>query len=192
MSRDLQQQLLARIDTAVTILDLPLTRDHIERLAVELTPAVKAMLAEADATVAELTSVPYTLAAADGPAARSVTEYTGCVSAIHPDVPEDSPAALLALELQRQSDLVATDVPADAELSLTVQPRSLTSWGWWTERMSIVVGSVTRQGDTVTCTGHYGEVTIRLRGDNVGALLDAHTTGRTTRRAQGVPAGHPW
>lgn len=46
MSRDLQHWLHTRLEAVTETLDLPLDAGHLERLAVELTPAVKALLAQ--------------------------------------------------------------------------------------------------------------------------------------------------
>ncbi|WP_326729027.1 hypothetical protein [Streptomyces phaeochromogenes] len=193
MSRDLQHRLHTRVDLAVKVLDLPLSAEDIERLAVELTPAVKAILAEGADTAAELAPITYAVAETADPGERCVSEWAGCTSAIHPDVPEDCPAALLALELRRvQSDMTYTDVPRPADLVLTVRPRTLRAWEWWLQRLSIDTDTVERLGRTVTGTGRYGEVTVHLRGDNVGALLDDEAAQQSAARLSGAFAGHPW
>ncbi|MCL6733337.1 hypothetical protein [Streptomyces neyagawaensis] len=201
MSRDLQLALHGRLTTAVAVLDLPLNGQHLERLAIELTPAVAAMLAEVDATVAELEPVSYALTEQAGPVDRHISEYAGCRSAIHPEVEEDSPAALLALELRGTHDVTATDVPTRTHLTLTVRPLSLLGWQWWLDKMSVSASTILRHGPVVTGTGHYGEITVHLRGENVGDLLDDQAAARSARRLQGflvgdVPArssaGHPW
>jgi hypothetical protein len=197
VSRALQHRLHSRIETITDVRDLPLTAQHIERLAVDLTPIVKALLAEADADLADVVPVEYALTDQADPTDRTVSEYDGCTSSIHPEVEEDCPAALLALELRRQPDVKATDVPTPAHLTLTVRPQSLYGWTWWRRRLA--VGSILRHGPVVTGTGHYGEVTVQLRGPNVGDLLDARdarAVEQSTTRLQnflaGRPAGHPW
>ncbi len=201
MSRHLQHLLHARLDTAATVLDLPLTKQHLEHLAVELTPAIKALLAETDAQLAELAPVEFALTEAAGPADRHVTEYNGCRSAIHPEVEEDCPAALLALELRgAQPDVVDTDVSTRTHLTLTVRPQSLGSWIWWLNKTSVAFDSLLRHGTTLTGSGHYGDVTVHLRGENVGTLLDTPAADKSAARLQrflaehpaGHPAGHPW
>jgi hypothetical protein len=198
VSRALQHQLHSRIETIIDVRDLPLTAQHIEDLAVDLTPVVKALLAEADADLADVVPVEYALTDQAGPTDRTVTEYDGCTSSIHPEVEEDAPAALLALELRgTQPDVIATDVPTPTHLTLTVQPQSLHGWTWW--RRKLAVGAILRHGPVVSGTGHYGEITVQLRGPHVGDLLDARdarAVERSTTRLQnflaGRPAGHPW
>lgn len=203
MSRDLQQKLLSRIDLAAAVLDLPLTRDHIERLAVELTPAVKAILAEDQAVadepvayavvagVAEMATHEY--AACTGLIeARSETETTqveGCLCRIGLDVDLDSPAATLAQKLRSsQPDVTATDVPNAVTLGLTVRPQSIDCWRWWMHRLNVAVDSVRTASDAVTATGNYQGVTINLRGEGVPELL----ADKAAARLAGVIAGHPW
>jgi hypothetical protein len=194
VSRALQHQLHSRIETVTAVRDLPLTAQHIEDLAVDLTPIVKALLAEADAELADVVPVEYALTDQAGPVDRTVTDYDGCTASLHPEVEEDCPAALLAAELRRQPDVKATDVPTPTHLTLTVRPQSLYGWTWW--RRKLAVGSILRHGPVVTGTGHYGEVTVHLRGENAGDLLDAHAVSRSTKKLQNFlserPAGHPW
>lgn len=195
MSRALQHKLHSRLETVTAVRDLPLTPQHIEDLAVDLTSMVKALLAEADAELADVVPVEYVLTDEAGPADRTVTEYDGCTSSIHPEVEEDSPAALLALELRgTQPDVTATDVPTRTHLTLTVRPQSLYGWTWWRRKLN--VGSILRHGPVVTGTGHYGEITVQLRGENAGDLLDARAAKRSAARPQNLlaerPAGHPW
>lgn len=200
MSRDLQQQLLTRIDLAVTMLDLPLTRDHIERLAVELTPAVKAILAQDQAVeipvayavvagVAETATPEYAACAGLIEGQLATSEVEGCMCRIGLDVDLDSPAAVLAQRLRRsQPDVTATDVPDPTTLGLTVRPQSIECWRWWMHRLNVAVNSVQTQGDAVTATGHLKGVRINLRGDGVPALL----TDKAAARLAGVISGHPW
>ncbi|MBP5922132.1 MULTISPECIES: hypothetical protein [Streptomyces] len=195
MSRTLQHQLHSRIEMATVLADLPLTAQQVEHLALELTGPVKAMIAEATATADEIVPVAYAVAEQADPTDRHVTEYAGCRSSIHPEVEEDSPAALLALEMRStQPDVTATDVPTRTHLTLTVRPQSLYGWTWW--RRKLAVGSILRHGSVVTGTGHYGEITVQLRGENVGDLLDNRPRTRPVTRLQnacaGRPAGHPW
>ncbi|MDX2520539.1 MULTISPECIES: hypothetical protein [Streptomyces] len=194
MSRDLQHRLHSRIETIAGVRDLPLTAQHVEDLAVDLTSVVKALLAEADAELADVAPVEYALTDQAGPVDRTVTKYGDCTSSIHLEVEEDCPAALLAAELRRQHDVKATDVPTPTHLTLTVRPQSLHGWTWW--RRKLAVGSILRHGPVVTGTGHYGEVTVHLRGENAGDLLDAQAVKRSAKRLQHFlaerPAGHPW
>ncbi|MBE1599008.1 hypothetical protein [Streptomyces stelliscabiei] len=180
--------------TTITALrDLPLDHHQVEVLAVDLTPFLTAMLADTDAELADILPVEYALTDQAGPADRTITEYDGCTSSIHPEVEEDSPAALLALELRRQPDVTATDVPTRTHLTLTVQPQSLHGWRWW--RRKLAVGSILRHGTVVSGTGHYGEITVQLRGPNVGELLDNQAVHSATRLQDFLsvrPAGHPW
>ncbi|MDX3507416.1 hypothetical protein PV755_00515 [Streptomyces caniscabiei] len=194
MSRALQHELHSRIETLTVLRDLPLTRQHIEDLAVDLTPIVKALLAGADAERADVVPVEYALTDQAGPVDRAVTDYDGCTSSIHLEVDVDCPAALLAAELRRQPDVKATDVPTPTHLTLTVRPQSFQGWTWW--RRKLAVGAILRHGPVVTGTGHYGEVTVHLRGENAGELLDTRAAARSAQRLQGFlaerPAGHPW
>lgn len=194
MSRTLQHKLHSGIETVTAVRDLPLNAQHIEDLAVDLTSVVSALLAEAAAETADIVPVEYALTDQAGPADRTISEYDGCTSSIHPEVEEDSPAALLALEMRRQPDVTATDVPTRTHLTLTVRPQSLHGWKWW--RRTLAVGSILRHDGIVTGTGHYGEVTVHLRGENVGDLLDKQAVKESAKKLQNFlaerPAGHPW
>ncbi|WP_406365197.1 hypothetical protein [Streptomyces sp. NBC_00645] len=195
MSRALQQKLLAHIDTAVAVLDLPLTRDQFERLAVELTPGIAAMFAKQDATIAELEPVEYTVAEGadtqdDGQ--RVVREFAGCTLSIDPDVAEDAPAALLGLELQRrQSDVLALDVRGATSLVVTVRPRSPHAWKWWLDEFEAVTCSP-EQPCCTTTTGHYGDVAVELRGEGVPDLIAGRSASQSAARLGTFMAGHPW
>jgi hypothetical protein len=174
MSRNLQLRLHAALTTAAAMLDLPLDAHHVERLAVELAPAVKALLAEADATVAELEPVPYAV-----PAEVEVTHTDGCLTRTGLDVDLDSPAARLGLQLRAsQYDVIATDVPDTTTLGLTVRPQSLDCWRWWVARMGVPADSLTTQGDAVTGTGTCEGVTVHLRGEGVPELLTDQAAAR--------------
>lgn len=195
MSRTLQHKLHSGIETVAVVRDLPLNARHIEDLAVDITSVVAALLAEAAAETADIVPVEYALTDQAGPADRTISEYDGCTSSIHPEVEEDSPAALLALDMRgTQPDVTATDVPTRTHLTLTVRPQSLHGWRWW--RRKFAVGSVLRHGSVVTGTGHYGEITIQLRGENAGDLLDKQAVDRSAKKLQNFlaerPAGHPW
>ncbi|MFF3891341.1 hypothetical protein [Streptomyces sp. NPDC001914] len=189
MSRALQQQLLSRLDIAVANLDLPLTREQLERLAVELTPAVNAMLAERDATIAELEPVPYAMTeTADGE--RFVREFAGCKLSMDPDVSEDAPAALLGLDLQStQSDVRALDVRGATSLVVTVRPRSATAWQWWLDKFE-ARACTPEQPCCATVIGRFGDVEVELRGDGVPDLLASVERG--AGRLGAFMAGHPF
>jgi hypothetical protein len=182
VSRALQHELHSRLTVACEVLDLPLTDQHLERLAVELTPAITAMLAGRDAAIAELEPVPYTLAdAPEGPVGQAMdtSEYAGCLCRIAVDVDLDSPAVALAERLRAsQPDVVATEVTDPATLGLTVRPQSLDCWRWWLGRLNVTVDSVRMQGDAVTGTGSYKGVTVHLRGDGVPDLLADKSAAR--------------
>lgn len=168
MSRHLQLRLHTILQTATATLDLPLDTQHVERLALELTPAVKALLAEADATVAELEPVPY-----------EVTELDGCTTRTGLDVDLDSPAARLGLQLRHsQHDVIAIDVPDASTLGLTVRPQSLDCWRWWVTRMGVPSDSLTTEGNTSVGTGTCEGVTIQLRGQGVSELLADRSAAR--------------
>lgn len=187
MSRALQQQLLARLDSAAAALDLPLTREHLERLAVELTPDVAAMLGKSGATVSRFASAPNAVAE-DLDGERHVREFAGCTLSIRSDVAEDAPAALLGLELQsQQPDVLALDVPTATSLVVTVRPRSPQAWAWWLNRFDAVTCSP-EQPCCTTTTGHYGDIAVELRGEGVPDLL---ATKSAARRGDFM-AGHPW
>ncbi|WP_073946483.1 hypothetical protein [Streptomyces kebangsaanensis] len=180
MSRALQHQLHTRIETAAAMLDLPLTAQHVERLAVELTPAIKALLAETLATAEETAPVRCALTPQaqvdDELAGVRTTEYAGCICRISVDVDEDSPAALLAAELRgRQPDVIATDVPTATYLGLTVRPQSWQAWRWWLNRLNISADAVNRRGTAVYAVGVVGEVAVQVCGDGVPKLLEPRT-----------------
>ncbi|EYT83979.1 hypothetical protein CF54_04200 [Streptomyces sp. Tu 6176] len=172
MSQPLQHQLHSRIELAVQVLDLPLTAEQVERLAVELTPAVRAILAEQAAEITDSVPVTYAVTAPAVLADVSVTEHAGCISRIGPDVDLDSPAAALAAQLrQQQPDVVATDVPTATYLGLTVRPRSLAAWRWWLARLGVAAEAVTVQGTAAYAVGTVGDVAVQLCGDGVPELL---------------------
>jgi len=167
VSRHLQLRLHAILTTATATLDLPLDAHHLERLALELTPAIKALLAAADATIAELEPVPYSVSDEVEEA-----DLDGCRVRTQLDVDLDSPAASLALMLRSsQYDVIATDLPDSTTLGLTVRPQSLDCWRWWMHRMGVAPDAVTTDGEAVTADGSCQGVTIHLRGEGVPGLL---------------------
>ncbi|MFJ2731443.1 hypothetical protein [Streptomyces sp. NPDC087317] len=174
MSRALQQRLHGILQTATATLDLPLDPGHLERLAVEVTPAITALLATAQATAEENAPVRCALTDAEVDEACGVrtTEYAGCVSRIGVDVAEDSPAAVLAAELRGQSDVIATDVPNATFLQLTVRPRSPQAWQWWLDKLGVAAEAVTRQDNTTYAMGVVGDVVVAMCGDGVPKLLE--------------------
>lgn len=183
MSRRLQHRLHTALTTAVATRDLPLTDLHVEALAVELAPFLKAMLAERDATIDELLPAPYLLAT---DTERVVSEFEGCRLSIHPDVAEDAPAALLGLGLRHtRTDVVALDVSTATHLTVTVQPKTARAWGWWRTTFDTVANHVP-QSCCTTLTGAYGEVSVEIRGNAVPDLI-----AREAAQAD-VLAGHPW
>jgi hypothetical protein len=190
VSRDLQQWLLSRLDRVTSVLDLPLTRELLERLAVELTPAVTALLTERDAASAEPEPGACAVAEQADATERYVREFAGCTLSIDPDVSEDSPAALLGLELQRrQSDVLALDVRGATSLVVTVRPRSTHAWKWWLDEFE-AVACTPEQPCCTTTRGHYGDVAVELRGEGVPDLI-----GRVERgsdRLGAFMAGHPF
>lgn len=178
MSRDLQLKLHSRIELATQVLDLPLTADHVERLALELTPAVKALLAEQadahDATVPVRYAVvgPDTAVVEGEADGIATTEYAGCTVRIGTDIDLACPAALLADQLRmRQPDVTATDIPAATYLGLTVRPQSLHSWRWWLDKLHVAADAVTYRGDTAYAVGVVGDVAVEVRGEGIPALL---------------------
>ncbi|MEU0458354.1 hypothetical protein ABZ322_36490 [Streptomyces sp. NPDC006129] len=180
MSSNLQQQLHSRLDLAATILGLPLTAEHLERLAAELAPAIKALLAEQADTQAA--SVPVRDAVVCAPHEQDgvhTTTYAGCASRIGTDVDLDAPAAVLAEHFRsRQPDVVATDVPTATYLGLTVRPGSLHAWRWWLDKLNIPAESVTVQGSAAYAVGVKNDVVVQLCGDGVPELLTDESAAR--------------
>ncbi|MEV5163895.1 hypothetical protein AB0K66_04605 [Streptomyces werraensis] len=176
MSRDLQHRLHTRLELAAQMLDLPLTADHLERLAVELTPAVKALIAEqADAQAA---AAPVGYAVVETGGVRTTT-YAQCTSRIDVKVDEGSPAALLAASLRtRQPDVVATDVPSPTYLGLTVRPQSLHAWAWWVERLHLDPTKLNRRDSSVYGVGEVDGVVVHVRGDGVPDLMADESAAR--------------
>jgi hypothetical protein len=188
--RSLQHRVHAVLRTATAMLHLPLNTQHVERLAVEITPAVRALLAEAlDGAAAEV-PVRYAVVAApdvdpvvhtvvDTEAGVETTEYAGCVNRISTHVDLDSPAATLAAELrQQQYDVVVTDVPTGSYLGLTVRPKTLDAWRWWLRKLSIAENTVRVQGTCAYAVGQVGEVAVQLCGEDTGTLLSSEVRTR--------------
>ncbi|MFF3928619.1 hypothetical protein [Streptomyces hirsutus] len=174
MSRELQHSLHASIETAVVFDDLPLDHRHIEALAVQLTPQVKALIAQAVADAEDDAPVQYAIVGTevDETAGVSTTTYAQCTSRINVLVDEDSPAALLAAKFRsRQPDVVATDVPSATYLGLTVRPQSLHAWAWWVHRLALDPSALTRQDNAVYGVGSVGRVAVHVCGDGVPELL---------------------
>ncbi|MFE7236134.1 hypothetical protein ACFVAF_37080 [Streptomyces sp. NPDC057596] len=184
MSRALQHQLLSILQTATATLDLPLDSGHLERLAVEVTPVISALLATTQATAEEDAPIRCTLTGAqlDEAAGVRTTEYAGRISRIGVDVDEDSPAALLAAELRgRQPDVIATDVPDAKYLGLTVRPQSLDAWRWWLDKLGIAAEVVTQTGDAAHAVGVVGDVAVEVCGVGVPELQAEKSALRWTR-----------
>ncbi|MFC8361088.1 hypothetical protein ACFUIY_14595 [Streptomyces griseorubiginosus] len=185
--RTLQQRVHAILRTATVMLDLPLGTQHVQRLAVEVTPAVRALLAEAlDGAAAEVPVRYAVIADSADLAARIVdtengvetTEYAGCVSRIGLDIDLDSPAAVLAGQLRQQNDVIATDVPTGTYLGLTIRPRTVQAWQWWLRKLAINRDAVTVQGGDVYAVGERDGVAVHLRGADVARLLPLSTGTR--------------
>jgi hypothetical protein len=158
VSRDVQHRLHTALTAAADALDLPLDSLHLERLAVELAPAVTALLTEPE---------PY--AAADD---VEESQVDGCCVRTQLDVDLDSPAARLGLMLRTsQHDVIATEIPDGDTLGLTVRPQSLDCWRWWMGRMGVTPAAVVTDGEAVTATGSCEGVTVHLRGEGVPELL---------------------
>lgn len=171
MSRALQHELHSRLELAAQVLDLPLTGEHLERLAAELTPAVKALIAEA--TDAHAETVPISYGVIDEQAGVHTTQYAGCTARIGVEVDLESPAALLAAKLRStQPDVVATDVPSATYVGLTVRPQSLSAWRWWLVRLNVPEdeGAVTVQDAAAYATGVVDDVVVQLQGLEVPML----------------------
>lgn len=168
--RHVPHKLHSSLKLAATMLDLPLTAQHLEALALELTGPVRALIAEALADVGETTPVRYAVTAPAGELA--VSEYAGCTAVVGLDVDLDSPAADLAARLRAsQHDVTATEVRDRTTLGLTVRPQSLTCWSWWVHRLNVRVDDMRTDGDSVTATGSYRGVAINLCGEGVPELL---------------------
>ncbi len=203
MSRHLQHRLHTQLVTAVAVLDLPLGDLDIERLAVEMTAPVKAMLAEALATADEQAPLAVSVAVpvinagthpdADETASVARTDYGGCIATIGLDVDLDSPAAAFVQRLRdRQPDVIATDVPSWHQVGVTVRPQSLNAWSWWLRELNIAPDQVTLRGESAYATGHRDGVTIHIQGDGVPDLLTDRAAARLAGVLAGGPAGHPW
>lgn len=184
--RSVQHRVHAILRTATAMLDLPLDDRHVEGLAVEITPSVRALLAEAlDGAAAEV-PVLYAVVgqdlepvSVDAEAGVEVTEFAGCVSRIAVDVDLGSPAAVLAAELrQQQPDVVLTDVPTGSYLGLTVRPKSLEAWRWWLRKIGIAETAVTVQGTDTYAVGQVGNVAVQLHGEDTGTLLSGEVSVR--------------
>lgn len=190
MSRDLQLRLHTIFTTATDMLGLPLDKQHVERLAVEAAPAVKAIVAEALDAAAKEAPVRYAVVEhqADEEGVET-TEFAGCVSRIGVDVDHDSPAATLALQLRRQPEVTATDVPAAASLSLTIRPRSAQAWQWWLRKLSVDEDAVSMQGANAYAAGQVDGVAVRLCGEDTALLLDGGSSRSGLDIDLDTPAG---
>jgi len=174
MSRALQQRLHSRLELAAQMLGLPLTSDQLEDLAAELTPAVRALLAEQADTDAETVPVrcAVVVPGVEEQAGVQITTYAQCTSRIDTEVDLDSPAARLADELRMgQPDVIATDVPSGTYLGLTVRPQSLHAWRWWIDKLGIATDGITFQDDAAYGMGVVDDVAVAVRADGVPTLL---------------------
>ncbi|MCM8548957.1 hypothetical protein [Streptomyces sp. STCH 565 A] len=146
--------------------------EDLERLAVELAPAVKALIAEATDAHAETVPVRYAVVATQDEQAGVHTTTFASTARIGMDVDPTSPAALLAAELRaHQADVRATDVPSPTYLGLTIRPQSLHAWRWWIDKLGIHPDAVTLQDTAAYATGTLGDVVIAVQADEVPALL---------------------
>ncbi|MBU5946751.1 hypothetical protein [Streptomyces sp. PAM3C] len=176
MSRDLQHRLHSRLELAAQMLDLPLTAKHLEDLAVELTPAIKALLAEQADAQAAATPVDYSVVEEGG---VRTTTYAQCTSRVDATLDPNCPAARLAREFRsRQPDVLATDVPSATYLGLTVRPQSLHAWTWWVHRLGLDPAALTRQDDKVYGVGSVGQVIVHVCGDGVPELMTDEAAAR--------------
>lgn len=177
--RQLPHRLHSALQTATATLDLPLETRHLEALAVELAPWVRAVCAEALADAAETAPIDYSVIASsvDETAGVETTEYAGCIRRISVDVDHESPAAVLAEQLRRQPDVVVTDVPNATYLGLTIRPKTAAAWRWWLKKLSIPAEAVTVQGTHAYAAGEADGVAVHLCGEDTGTLLasDVHT-----------------
>ncbi|MGW2170358.1 hypothetical protein ACWC1C_07480 [Streptomyces sp. NPDC001705] len=185
MSRDLQHELHAYLELAAQTLDLPLDRQHLEGLAVQLTPAVKALIAEETDAHDSTVPVPYTVVreTLDEQTGIHTTVYAACTARISTDVPNEAPAAVLAAQLRAsQPDVIATDVASPTYLGLTVRPQSLLAWTCWLNRLNVAVteGAVTMRDNAAHATATVGDVVVQLQGDEVPMLLVDESAARLT------------
>lgn len=177
MSRALQHELHSYLELAAQVLDLSLTGGDLERLAVELTPAVKALIVEA--TEAHAETVPISYGVVDEQAGVHTTRYAGCTARIGVDIDVESPAASLAAKLRTaQPDIVATTVPAPTYLWLVVRPQTRLAWTAWLERLHVAEGAVTTQDNAAYATGTVGDVAVELQGLEVPMLLVDESAAR--------------
>ncbi|MFE1925847.1 hypothetical protein ACFW91_25150 [Streptomyces asoensis] len=176
--RDLPHRLHTALQTATAMLDLPLESRHLEALATELTPFVRAVCAEALAETAESTPIPYATVSVDEQAGVETTEYAGCVRRISVDVDHDSPAAVLAEELRRHPDVIATDIPNATYLGLTIRPRTAAAWQWWQRKLNLPFSAITVQGTDAYACCELGGVAIHLRGEDTGTLMSPDVRAR--------------
>ncbi|MFJ1657220.1 hypothetical protein [Streptomyces anthocyanicus] len=170
----MQHRLRFRLELATEMLDLPLNGEHLERLAVELAPAIKAIVAEEIEAHTGTVPVAYGVVrtALDAASGVHTTTYPGCIARIGPDVDTASPAALLAAELRgQQPDVVATDVASATYLGLTVRPQSLHAWRWWLDKAGVHPDTVTVQDTAAYATGVVGDVVVALQGNEVPMLM---------------------
>ncbi|MFF9043287.1 hypothetical protein [Streptomyces parvulus] len=183
MSRELQHKLRSRLELATQILDLSISGEDLDRMAVELTPAVKALIAEA--TDAHDATVPVRYAVTgetlDEQAGVHTTTYASCTARIGAEIDLDSPAAALAAELRtKQPDVVATDVPSPTYLGLTVRPQSLFAWRWWLDKLNVADGTVTVRDNAAHATGVVDDVVVQVQGDEVPMLMVDESAARLT------------
>lgn len=181
MSADLRHvphRLHSALQTAAAVLDLPLDTRHLEALAVELAPFVRALCAETAAAATDDAPIPYTVASADETAGVETTTYAGCAARIGVDVDHDAPAALLAEKLRRHHDVVATDVPTAAYLGLTIRPKTAAAWQWWLRELDVPTSAVTVQGVDAYAAVEVDGVAVHLCGVDTGTLLAADVHGR--------------
>jgi hypothetical protein len=178
--RHVPHKLYSALEMAAGLLDLPLDARQFDALAIELTGPVRALIAEALDTARDDSPVRYAVTAphVDEQAGVETTEYAGCVNRIAVDVDHDSPAAVLAADLRRHHDVVATDVPTGAYLGLTVRPRTARAWQWWLRKLAIREDKVTVQGTNAYAVGEKDGVAVHLCGDDTALLLSAGTSVR--------------
>jgi hypothetical protein len=168
------------LETTTAVLDLPLDTRHLDTLALELAPFVRALCAEAHADATEDAPIPYGVVTptVDEQAEVETTEYAGCVRRIRVDVDHDSPAAVLAEELRRQPEVIGTDIPTATYLGLTIRPQTEAAWQWWQRKLDIPGTSITVQGTDVYASCEVGGVTVHLRGEDTGTLLSSDVRTR--------------
>lgn len=187
--RHVSHKLHSAIGMATDLLGLPLDEVQREALALELTGPVRALMAEALASVGDDAPVRYAVADAERAAEDGefeVSEFAGCVTRVGLDVDLDSPAGTVATKCRRQPDVTAIEIRDAHTIEVTVDPQSLDAWRWWLHEFQIAPDKVVLEGtfDTATdntfatATGTKDGATVYLRGEGVPELYSDRDAAR--------------